>query len=178
MFALGGGVSEADVRRVLALGGAQTGTAIELSGGYCAWVDAKTLTIGRYPQAAAFETPFVWQGETQTPNGSFFAGYAAAFSPPENLNEAFLDADALPKDLIVRSRREGDRIWPLGAPGERKLSDVLTDRKIPREKRDMPLLCAGDEVFYAAGAALSERAKVRPGTGKILHILYTGGKDS
>lgn len=178
VFALNGDVSEADVRRVLALCGAQTGTAIELGGGFSAWVDAQTLRIGRYPEAAAYEVPFVWQGETKTPKGSFLAGYVSAFNAPESLNEAYLDADALPKELVVRSRREGDRIRPLGAPGERKLSDVLTDRKIPREKRDMPLLCAGDEVLYAAGTALSERAKVKPETKKILHILYTGGKDS
>lgn len=178
VFALGGNVSEADITRVLAVCGARTGTAIELGGGFSAWTDAETLLIGRYPKAAAFEMPFVMQGETKTLAGAFISEYAAAFVPPESLNEAFLDADALPKELVVRSRREGDRLWPLGAPGERKLSDVLTDRKIPREKRGMPLLCAGKDVFYAAGVALSERAKVTPETKKILHILYTGGTDS
>jgi len=180
VFALGGNVSETDVARVLAVCGARTGTAIELGGGFSAWVDARTIFIGSYPKSAAFEMPFVCSGETKTPAGTFVSKYerAAAFAKPESLIEAFLDADALPKDLVVRSRRDGDRLWPLGAPGERKLSDVLTDRKIPREKRGMPLLCAGKDVYYAAGVALSERAKVPPGTGKILHILYTGGKGS
>ena len=170
---------KADVTRVLALCSARNGTAIQLGGGFAAWVSGNELRIGRYPALTEFETPFVWHGETKTPNGSFFSESAAAFVMPESLNEAFLDrSDALPQNLVVRSRRDGDRIRPLGAPGERKLSDVLTDRRIPREKRDMPLLCAGKDVYYAAGVALSERAKVTPETGKILHILYTGGTDS
>ena len=67
---------------------------------------------------------------------------------------------------------------PLGAPGAKKLKDVLIDKKIPREQRDIPLLCAGNEVYFAAGLALSERAKVRPETRSILHITFTGGKGS
>jgi len=41
----------------------------------------------------------------------------------------------------------------------------------------MPLLCAGNEVFYAVGLTVSERAKVRPETKTILHITFTGGTE-
>ena len=38
---------------------------------------------------------------------------------------------ALALPLTVRGRRPGDRFRPLGAPGTRKLQDVLVDRKVP-----------------------------------------------
>ena len=55
------------------------------------------------------------------------------------------------------------------------MSDVLIDKKIPREERDRPLLCAGDKVLYAAGLGVSELAKVRADTREILHIQIAGG---
>lgn len=178
VYALDEDVSEADVRRVLALATAKTGTAIELSGGFHAWTDAEALYIGSYPAQVVFETPFVRFGTTITPNGTIQSERVVEFREPANANEAYLDEDALPKDLVVRTRRTGDRFWPLGAPGAKKLKDVLIDKKIPREHRDLPLLCAGNEVYFAAGLALSERAKVRPETRSILHITFTGGKGS
>ncbi|HWQ05788.1 MAG TPA: tRNA lysidine(34) synthetase TilS, partial [Feifaniaceae bacterium] len=178
VYALDEDVSEADVRRVLALAKARTGTAIELSGGYSAWIDVSALYIGRYSAPIAFETPFVRDGTTQTPRGAIRSERVSVYREPASANEAYLDADALPEELVVRTRRTGDRFWPLGAPGAKKLKDVLIDKKIPREHRDLPLVCAENEVYFAAGLALSERAKVTPETRNILHITFTGGKGS
>jgi len=175
IFALDGTVSEPDVRRALALLDAKTGTKIELSGGYHAWTDSIILKIGRYPSECAYCVPFVPEGETMTPRGAIFSEQVGCWHKPADGNEAFLALDALPEGLVVRSRNTADRFFPLGAPGERKLSDVLIDKKIPKEERDRPLLCAGDKVLYAAGIGISEFAKVRPETREMLHILYTGG---
>ena len=52
----------------------------------------------------------------------------------------------------IRTRRPGDRIRPFGLNGSRKLSDYLTDRKIPEPFRDrIPLLCRGEEVLWVCG---------------------------
>jgi tRNA(Ile)-lysidine synthetase-like protein len=46
-----------------------------------------------------------------------------------------LDMDTVRPPLLIRSRRPGERFFPLGAPGSKKLSDYLTDAKIPPEER-------------------------------------------
>ncbi len=122
--------------------------------------------------------PFNLPGETVTPAGTFFAERVAAYREPNDANEAYLSVNALPAGLVVRTRRSGDRFFPLGAPGSKKLKSVLIDKKIPRHLRDMPLLCAGNEVYYAVGLTVSEKAKVRPETKEILHITFTGGGDA
>ncbi len=175
LFLLDGNVSEPDIRRVLALLSAKTGTRIELSGGYSAWTTATLLRIGQYPEEHAYCVLFVPEGETRTPCGLIRSERVTCWQKPANGNEAYLALDALPDALVVRSRKAGDRFFPLGAPGERKLSDVLIDRKIPKELRDRPLLCAGNRVYYAAGLTISELAKVQPRTRDILHIIFTGG---
>ena len=166
-----GNVKQTDILRTLALATAQTGTRIELDGGDAAWINATTIFIGRYPEQTTYEVPFMIEGETITPYGTLTARRVTQWHRPDSLDEAFLDLNALPEGLVVRNRREADRIYPLGAPGERKLSDVLIDRKIPREERETPLLCKGNEVYYAAGVAVSERAKITPTTREILHII-------
>ena len=89
--------------------------------------------------------------------------------------EAFLDLEKLPSELVVRTKRDGDRFYPLGAPGEKKLGDVLTDKKIAKERRDIPLLCAGNQVYFACGLTISEHARVTPDTREILHIICNRG---
>ena len=54
--------------------------------------------------------------------------------------------------LELRGRRPGDRIRLPG--GTRLVSDLLTDRKIPREERDgLRLLASGQEVLWVEGVA-------------------------
>jgi tRNA(Ile)-lysidine synthetase-like protein len=59
--------------------------------------------------------------------------------------------------VVVRSRRPGDRLRPLGAPGTRKLKDVLIDRGVPRRERDrLPLLCVGGRIAWVPGVTVDE----------------------
>lgn len=54
---------------------------------------------------------------------------------------AVLDYGRLNQPLLARRRRPGDRFWPHGAPGEKKLQDFLTDLRVPRAQRDrLPLV--------------------------------------
>ena len=66
--------------------------------------------------------------------------------------------------VTVRSRRPGDRLRPLGAPGERRLKEVLIDRRVPRGERDrLPLLClgaGGRRVAWVPGVTIDERYRL------------------
>jgi tRNA(Ile)-lysidine synthase len=63
--------------------------------------------------------------------------------------------------LGVRNRRPGDRIRPLGAPGTRKLKDLLIDRHVPREARDrLPLLCLGARIAWVPGVTVDESFRI------------------
>jgi tRNA(Ile)-lysidine synthase len=63
--------------------------------------------------------------------------------------------------LLIRSRKAGDRFFPLGAPGEKKLSRFLIDRRIDRSRRDsIPLLVIDNQIAAVIGVEVSERFKV------------------
>ena len=90
---------------------------------------------------------------------------------------AYLDAEAVGSDLELRSRRPGDRFQPLGLGGRSaKLSDFLTNRKVPRAARDrLPLLVAGWGIAWVCGQRLDERARVEPTTTHVLALGFVRG---
>jgi tRNA(Ile)-lysidine synthase len=81
-----------------------------------------------------------------------------------------IDASDLGSHLIVRHRRPGDRLHPLGAPGRKKVQDVLVDRKIPRDDRDtVPIVTTETgEIIWVAGQVLEDRFRVTPLTRSVV----------
>jgi tRNA(Ile)-lysidine synthase len=84
---------------------------------------------------------------------------------------AYLDADAVQGQLIVRNARRGDRFQPLGMPAPKKLSDIFVDRKVPRAERGrLPLLCDAAGILWVPGYTIAARARITPRTTRALHI--------
>jgi tRNA(Ile)-lysidine synthetase-like protein len=81
-----------------------------------------------------------------------------------------VDASAIGSHLIVRYRRPGDRLHPLGAPGRRKVQDVLVDRKVPRDDRDaVPIVTTvSGEIVWVAGEVLADPFRVTPLTKSVV----------
>lgn len=85
------------------------------------------------------------------------------------LNRAALEG------AVFRTRRPGDRFRMLGAPGDRLLSDVLTDRKIDRPLRDyLPLIAVGERVLWVPGLGIAEQAKLTGGDDRAILLVYEG----
>lgn len=76
----------------------------------------------------------------------------------DDLWKQAVDARAL-AGAVLRVRQPGDVMRPLGAPGTRLLSDVMTDKKIDRPLRDYwPLVALGNRILWMPGACLSQEA--------------------
>lgn len=74
--------------------------------------------------------------------------------------------------FTVRNRRTGDRFQPLGFPHEKKLKDVLIDRKIAARVRDsIPLLVWNGAIVWVAGVEISEKFKVTEGEGDRYEVV-------
>ena len=99
----------------------------------------------------------------------------AALRLPEKLTwppaaqQAYLDYDALPSPLQLRTRWPGARFYPQGAPGNKKLKDFMIDQKVPRRHRDsLPLVVAGSEVIWVAGKRIAHPYRVTEKTVQVL----------
>ena len=81
-----------------------------------------------------------------------------------------VDAGLLTLGLLVWQRRSGDRLTPQGAPGRKKVQDVLVDRKVPHDERDrVPIVTdAMGQIVWVAAYALAERFRSGPHTSAVV----------
>ncbi|ABR50616.1 tRNA(Ile)-lysidine synthetase [Alkaliphilus metalliredigens QYMF] len=85
----------------------------------------------------------------------------------------YFDYDQVKAQLLIRNRMDGDRFYPLGLTGSKKLKDFLIDYKIPREERNrIPLLCDGDEIMWVVGYRISEKYKITNETTRIIAVEF------
>ncbi len=91
--------------------------------------------------------------------------------------EAYLDADVVGRQAILRPRQPGDAFFPLGLAGRsQKISDFMINRKIPASQRDhVPLLVANGQVLWLCGYRPDERARIQTETRQILHLKFERG---
>ena len=78
-----------------------------------------------------------------------------------------------PGKLVLRTRRPGDYIIPLGMKGRKKMQDFFVDAKIGKEERDRkPIVCIGSEVIWITGSRINEKYKVGETTERIIVLEY------
>ena len=129
---------------------------------------AAVVLVSRSPGAASFD-PFELQldmpGVVDAPHGRWTLSASGPMPRHEARAEAgqvMLDAGTLSPGLIVRPRRPGDRLHPLGAPGRKKVQDVFVDRKIPRDDRDREPIVTDEmgRIVWVAGQVLAAPFRV------------------
>lgn len=81
-----------------------------------------------------------------------------------------LDYDKIIGNLILRTRREGDKIKLAKRP-QKSLKKLFCELKIPREKRDkLPVLADGRGVIFVLGIGCDIRVKADENTKRVLVI--------
>ncbi len=98
------------------------------------------------------------------------ASDAAGVQPSLTSDATTIDADQVMLPLRVRQRVPGDRLRPLGAPGRRKVQDILVDRKVPRASRDTtPIVVdAQGRIVWVAGHVVAHEMRVTATTTRML----------
>lgn len=186
-----------NVEDVLGLLTAKTGQSIDLPGGLKAKLDYGGLEIVRKTASASDDGDAAGErrrgitiavpGKTVSGDGRWRLNTSVCDAdqfPPDERTwrlavqgdgcsfRAVLDCEKLEMPLEVRCRRPGDRFWPHGAPGERKLQDFLTDAAVPRAQRDLlPLVVdRAGRVTAVLPLRAAHWARVKDDSEKVLVI--------
>ncbi len=84
---------------------------------------------------------------------------------------ASLDLDRITFPVTVRRWRKGERFMPLGMRQMKKISDFLTDMKVPLAvKERVTLLVSGGEVAWVMGYRIDERFRIMSATTRVLKL--------
>ncbi len=92
---------------------------------------------------------------------------------------AFFDRDFLRSELCIRNPENGDRMQPLGMQGSQKIKDCLINNKVPKERRPFhPVILSGETIIWLAGLRLSQNARVRETTRRILQARLSPERET
>ena len=81
------------------------------------------------------------------------------------------DLDKINGKLIVRGRRVGDRIKPLGFSGTKKLKDIFINKKVPQHQRARtPIFCDEEKIIWVVGYEISDESKIDENTNQVVRI--------
>ncbi len=85
--------------------------------------------------------------------------------------EEWLDAESVHPPLVARTRRPGDRFFPLGMTGMKKISDFLIDEKIDSAQREkLVVLCDQLGPIWVVPLRIDERVRLTRATRQILRL--------
>jgi tRNA(Ile)-lysidine synthase len=161
----------------------ETGARVDLPGGLALRVAYDRLRLTRQPGAVSAELPQLPSagpiplsvpGAILLKNGWRLSAEFVVGAPDIETNtDRWTAYVAIPpaEALLVRGRRPGDRIRPLGLGGERKVKEVMIDRKVPVEARALwPVVATAERVVWLAGLALDDRARVTLESSRVIRL--------
>lgn len=87
---------------------------------------------------------------------------------------AYLDADQVGAELILRPRQPSDRFRPLGLGGRSaRLKEFMIDKAVPAgERATWPLLVGARGIAWVCGQRIDETAAIRPTTQRIWRVRF------
>jgi tRNA(Ile)-lysidine synthase len=85
----------------------------------------------------------------------------------------YFDFNKINGKLYIRNRKNGDRFFPYGMEGSKKIKDYFIDEKIPKDKRDeIPILIDNENIIWIVGYRISNLYKITECTEKVLKISF------
>jgi tRNA(Ile)-lysidine synthase len=165
-----GGPARTELLRQLGASPGGEGVACDCGGGWRWSVEGSLLALRRAPERermADFTYTLEIPGELEIPELSVRVGLHHRPVEPWMFtgapHRAGLVLPLVPGDrVMVRNRRPGDRLHPLGSNGSRRLKEVLVDRRVPRTRRArIPLLCVGERIAWVPGITIDHRFRIR-----------------
>jgi tRNA(Ile)-lysidine synthase len=98
---------------------------------------------------------------------------AAGYTASRTANCVAFDAACVPREILVRPRRAGDRFEAFGG-AERRVKSFLIDVKVPRwERARVPILEADGRILWIAGLRRGAAAPLTRDTREVLEIRLT-----
>lgn len=97
----------------------------------------------------------------------------------QNKNIEFISGDNIESEFILRNWEKGDRFYPLGMTGSKKISDYFVDSKINiSEKNEIQILENKKRIVWVVGNRINDRFKITNKTKKVVKLCWIPKKKS
>lgn len=104
--------------------------------------------------------------------------YTPDFVIPRDKETACFDADKLLHPLSLRLWQQGDSFVPFGMKGRKKVSDYLTNLKLPLSHKEQQwVLCCGEDIVWLVEERTDDRFRIDEKTKRVLIIKVNKNTD-
>jgi len=169
---------ESEHVEAIAAGLAEDGFARDLPGGLRAFLEYDRICIAHRGERPLAVAPCLLPIPGVAELGRIGSIVAEEADPDDTTGGAFnvvVDVGETTA-LTVGPSSPGERMRPLGMSGTKKLSDLLSEEKIPSRKRSgVPVVRDGERVVWLAGVKMSDEYKVTPHTRRAVRLTLQAG---
>jgi tRNA(Ile)-lysidine synthase len=163
-----------DLKKIFLLNKKQTGKSEELTGNLFALKERNEIVIRKTSSSIKTESFKIKIGEEIKIADKTLSIKKVG---PEDVkigkarNEEFISAENIYDSFTIRIWKEGDKFYPIGMQGTKKISDYLNDIKInTSEKKDQLVLVNNGKIVWVIGQRLDDRFKITSNTKKVLKL--------
>lgn len=145
----------------------KSGSGIDLPRGVSAKIEYGKLVIDKRREFKSYEYDLKCGCEVFVKE--YGIAVRAEFADKRENDGAQYFSNVNTENMKIRCRRDGDRFFPAGMKGSKKLKDYFIDEKIPADERKrLPLITFDGEIGYIVGKRRDERFKF---TGRGIKIF-------
>ncbi len=163
-----------DLKKIFSLVKKQSGKSEELSENLIVVKERKEITIRRKLILRNFNEQMINVGNRLKIDGKVLSITEVKKSKikiGKSKNVEFISGDNLSDEFIVRGWKEGDKFFPIGMQGSKKISDYLNDIKINSfEKKKQLVLENMGKIVWVIGRRLDDRFKLTSETKKVIEL--------
>ncbi len=153
----------------------QKGRSIEFSNGVTAYRERKYIIIKK-KQAIKKNQFKISVGKSKKINDGVFLIGKASLTEIKNSDDKFtefISADDVKNNFILRTWKNGDRFYPLGMKGSKKISDFLTEQRVASfNKEEQLILESSGKIIWVVGLRIDDGFKITGKTKKILKLCW------
>ena len=167
-------INSKDVINLFQLFDKQTGRKIDISGSLIAIREQNAVVISDKKEEKIFNPLRIKIGERVSINNETLTirkSVRRNIKFERNSSREFISADNLSNEFIVRRWQNGDKFYPFGLNGSKKISDYLNEIKIrSSQKRNQLLLTNSGNVVWVIGRRIDDRYKILRNTKKVVEL--------
>ncbi len=173
-------LSFADYKNIISLAKKESGKKVNLSNSLNALRERDSIIIFKEEKSEEFKPLVVAEDHSVNVDGK-----TISIKKKENLPVKFsgnrfteyISADKLSCKYVLRRWQDGDKFFPLGLKGSKKVSDFLNEQKISLLKRKEQLVLTNrGQIVWVIGLRLDERFKINNKTQKVVELCLKSNK--
>lgn len=163
-----------DVKKIFLLARKDSGKSEELSKRLVSYRERDNIVIKKKMVQLKPAKKIMYVGDKIKINGkklSILKSKVEEIRISDSKNIEYISADTIKNNFIIRAWQKGDKFYPIGMDGSKKVSDYLNDIKINSfEKKDQLVLENDGRIVWVVGQRLDDRFKLKPDTKKVLKL--------